>query len=127
MKLIGGNFGASGDVYLTYDNKIIVSGATSRNYKASDITSITSIQQKESKFGITGFIIGTLLFGTIGFILANGIGLIVALIITIAGSFYSRKTNVVTIALIDGNSVIINASNSQIKELHTAKSKPLNP
>jgi uncharacterized membrane protein len=117
MKIISGNFGVKGSAFISRDNKLVIEGAQKAVYSPEQILSVTANVTKEKKFGILGFIVGAIVLSIILGILLNILGVVIALVIATAGSFYSKKSNIVEVQLNDNKAVSLECTPRGVKKL----------
>ena len=117
MKIVGGNFGVSGSAFISQDNMLVVEGAKHGVYSKDKIRSINASVVKEKKFGILGFLLGILILGAILGFFFGLLGVIAGVVIAIAGSFYTEKSNIVEIQFLDGSSVTLDCTPRGVKKL----------
>jgi hypothetical protein len=123
MKIVGGSFGLKGNAKIQNEH-LILKGAREATYHAVQIKTLAAITDKERKFGILGFLVGFLFFGVVLFLFFGPLGLLVALIFSVAGSFYTQKSNVVTIIFDDGETMDLAGSGREVKRLVAMKPAP---
>lgn len=117
MKIIGGSFGASGSLKIAGNNQIHIKSAQNATYPQDQIASISANTSKESKFGALGFIVGAIVLGSIGLALGGVIGLIIGILLSLAGSFYSKQTHGAVITFTDHKTTIITGSKANINQI----------
>ncbi|MCF6190671.1 MAG: hypothetical protein L3J51_09335 [Cocleimonas sp.] len=118
MRIIGGNFGIKGSVWIrNRDKRLVIEGAQESTYSPAQILSVTANVAKEKKFGILGFIIGALLLSVVLGIFLNILGVIIALVIAATGSYYTEKSNIVEVKFNDGKAVSLDCSSRGVKKL----------
>ena len=96
MKIVGGTFGIAGDAFVSSDGELVVRGAKEGRFARQDITSVNTRVDKEKTFGCLGFIVGSILLSIPLGIFLNVLGILLAVIIAGAGSFYANKINMLT-------------------------------
>lgn len=116
MKIIGGNFGGKGKVY-TRRGWLIVDAAKGRRYAPNDVQSVQSSESRERHFGCLGFVAGAILLGLLGFMLLGPLGLMIGVVIAVAGSFYTQKHSVIELQFTDGEKVVVEGSARQANQL----------
>lgn len=116
MKITGGSFGINGNANL-YNGELQINGIKKSKYQSNQILRINTDSKKEKNFGIIGFIIGLIILPALFFYLIGFIGAIIAIAICIAGSFYNETTNSAEIIFMDGNTVKLKCSKSEINSL----------
>lgn len=119
MKIIGGSFGLKGKAWLSADKYLVVEGDRSKKYQNEDIASMTSGDASKRKFSLLSFIVGALILGWLGLIFLGILGLIIGIIIAVAGSFYSEKKGVVTISFKDNSVLNLECTQRGSKKLFT--------
>lgn len=117
MKIIGGNFGVKGSAYISRDNMLVVEGAIKGIYSPDQIQSISTRTSKEKKFGIIGFILGAIILSVILGIFLGILGVGIALIVAISGSFYSEKSHIVEVKFTDDKSVTLECTPRRVNKL----------
>ncbi len=121
MKIIGGNFGLKGSVWISRDKKLVVDGIPRKAYSPSNIKQVTASQIKDKKFGFLGFIIGALVLSVILYFLFSLLGVVIAIIVATLGSFYTQTQNVIQVDFDDGNSVTVNCTPRFVSKVQTFK------
>lgn len=117
MKIIGGSFGLKGSAWISRDDHLVVKGDKEVNYPRAAIASMNARQDKERRFGWGSFLIGMLVFGVIFNLLLPGIGLLIALALSIAGSYYTTREQFVEVAFTDGKQVTLQCTPRGVKKL----------
>ena len=117
MKIIGGSFGIEGSTYIGGVKNLVIMGAQKAEYSQEQIQSVTANVTKEKKFGILRFIVGAIILGIVFGIFLNILGVVIGIVIAIAGSFYSKKKNLVEVRFIDNKSVNLECPSRDVKKL----------
>lgn len=117
MKIVGGTFGVSGGASLEDDGVLRLRGAKQGNYKSSDVRSVNTTSSKERKFSTISFLLGAIFFGLIGAFILGGLGVLIAVVISIAGSFRSSTTNLAEIGFADNETVTIECADYEVNRL----------
>lgn len=117
MKIIGGSFGLTGKASLVKDGSIKIKGAKTVTYPGSEVILVNAKQIKERKFGVVGFIIGSVILGAIGIIYFGVVGLAIGVLISLAGSFYSKKQNIVSLTFKDEKQIELECTKSESEAL----------
>lgn len=121
MKIVGGTFGVEGDAFINSAGELVVRGAKERRFPGTEIASVDTRVDKEKKFGCFGFVIGSILLAIPLGIFLNIFGLILAIVIAGAGSFYANKTNIADVKFASGDSVSLECTPRQVKKLVNLK------
>lgn len=116
MKIVGGSFGIKGSAYVA-GSVFAVEGATKKDYRSNEIASVDARVEKKRSFGIVGFIVGAVLFTIIGMMVFGFIGGLIGFILSVAGSFYTTKTNVVDVSFTDGKTLAAEGTDRSIRNL----------
>jgi len=83
----------------------------------SSFKSVKARQDANRKFGVLGAIVGSMLFGALGFMFMGLFGAVLGILLSIAGSFYSVKKRFVEIDLISGESVTLECSSAEVDQI----------
>lgn len=110
MKIVGGSFGLSGKALFQSRDYLIIDGAIKAKYSPNEVRQVSARREKQRKFGIVGFVIGALLLSVFLGMFLNVLGVAIAVVVALAGSFYSKTTNVVQVSFSDGNDVLLHCS-----------------
>lgn len=117
MRILGGNFGVTGSAFISRDQKLVVKGALKGIYSSEEIKSVVASVTKEKKFGIFGFLVGVIILSVILGLFFNAVGIVIAIVIAIAGSFYSENKNIVEVQFKDEKSVTLECTPRGVKKL----------
>lgn len=117
MRILGGNFGVTGSAFISRDQKLVVKGALKGIYSSEEIKSVVASVTKEKKFGIFGFLVGVIILSVILGLFFNAVGVVIAIVIAIAGSFYSKNKNIVEVQFKDEKSVTLECTPRGVKKL----------
>ncbi|MCQ4323158.1 hypothetical protein [Stutzerimonas stutzeri] len=117
MKILGGNFGVSGSAFISRDQKLVIEGASKCIYIPEEISSVSANVSKEKKFGIFGFLVGAIILSIVLGMFLNVAGVLLAIVIAIAGSFYSESKNVVEVKFKDDRAVTLECTPRSVKKL----------
>lgn len=117
MKILGGNFGLSGSAFISRDQKLVIEGASKCIYIPEEISSVSVNVSKEKKFGIFGFLVGAIILSIVLGMFLNVVGVLIAIVIAIAGSFYSESKNVVEVKFKDDRAVTLECTPRSVKKL----------
>ncbi|SDG67717.1 hypothetical protein SAMN05216603_1034 [Pseudomonas benzenivorans] len=117
MKILGGNFGVSGSAFISRDQKLVIEGASKGIYAPEEIRSVSANVSKEKKFGVFGFLVGAIMLSIVLGMFLNIIGVLIAIVIAIAGSFYSESKNMVEVKFKDDKSVTLECTPKAVKKL----------
>lgn len=116
MKIVSGSFGIKGKARIVA-GALRVTGARSNMYSPANIAAISASVERERGFGLGGCLLGCLLFGGLGAAAFGVIGLAGGMLLSILGSFYSRKRNLVHIDFDDGQQLALECSGAGVKRL----------
>ena len=116
MKIIGGSFGVSGSASITGED-VQIKGSITVRKSIKDIDRVIARAHQERKFGLVGFVLGSLFLGFIGLVLAGPIGVLIGIVLTIAGSFYSEKFGIADIEFKGGDKITLQGSVREINNL----------
>lgn len=117
MKITGGNFGIKGGAYISRDKKLVIEGSQKKIYSQEDVGSVLASTSKERKFGAGSFIIGIIIFTVVLGLLFNLVGVLIAIVLSILGSFYTEKKNTVEVQFNDGKSVTLDCTPRAVSKL----------
>ncbi|MDM8350881.1 hypothetical protein P8H27_18560 [Pseudomonas sp. sp1636] len=117
MKILGGNFGVNGSAFISRDQKLVIEGASKGIYDPEEISSVSANVSKEKKFGILGFLVGAIILSIVLGMFLNVVGVLIAIVIAIAGSFYSESKNVVEVKFKDDKAVTLECTPRSVKKL----------
>lgn len=117
MKIIGGSFGLSGRLSIAKGGLLAISGDKSAQYPKASIANATAKVEKQRKFGFIGFFIGAILLSLLFGLFLGPLGVAIGIGLSLLGSFYSKKQNIVDLTFDDGKSLIIVGSKSDVKTL----------
>jgi hypothetical protein len=117
MKIVGGNFGVKGSAFISKDRYLVVEGVNRSIYSPAQVQSVTANVTTEKKFGVLGFIVGAVSLSVVLGLFLNALGFVLAIIIAVAGSFYSDKKNIVEIRFSDEKSVLLQCTSRGVKKL----------
>src|SRR5690606_1928546 len=117
MRILGGNFGVTGSAFISRDQKLVGKGALKGIYSSEEIKSVVASVTKEKKFGIFGFLVGVIILSVILGLFFNAVGVVIAIVIAIAGSFYSENKNIVEVQFKDEKSVTLECTPRGVKKL----------
>lgn len=121
MKTIGGTIGVGNSAHFRGASQIFFGGPITRTYDSTQIVAVHANQNKVKKFGFTGFILGSILFGALLAYFFALIGVLVAVVISAIGSFYSKTNYIVTITFSDQNSATLECSKHEMSKLISLK------
>ncbi|MEF9965191.1 MAG: hypothetical protein RR749_03135 [Comamonas sp.] len=117
MKITGGSFGVHGKAYVGQDNRLYINGAVEKSFAASEVASVNSEVNKETKFSVFSLLIGIPMLMLVGWLVFGPIGSLIGLVIAIAGSFYSKKTIKADVLFHSGEKLAVEGWNSDIQNL----------
>jgi hypothetical protein len=117
MKILGGSFGVSGSAKVTSEGWLIVNSTRSGKFTSSDVASVLAKQEKHRKFGWTGAIIGGLILLAVLGSMFGPIGALLGVVLAIAGSFYSQKSNSAEITFVNGDALSVEGTGREINML----------
>lgn len=121
MKLISGNYGL-GKVKLT-DNGFIIS-RTGRELPFSSIKAIESKVRKNKEQSIGSVLIGLIIITPILFLLFNIIGLVIGIVLSLAGSQYTTKSYSSEITFNDNTKLKVECNRWQMNKLSDLSQTP---
>lgn len=121
MKIVGGSFGTGGRARIHRQSLEIKGGAASATYSAREIESVSASPEEQRGFGAIGALFGFFLLSVILFPFLNFIGVVIALVVAVAGGFQSGKTGRAEVVFVDGSSVDLEAGRRQIDALVVMK------
>lgn len=116
MKIVGGSFGLKGSAFLSGDT-LAIQATKNADYHRDQVQSVDAQQVKEKSFGWLGAIVGALLLGALISLFAGPLGFLIGAAFAIAGSFYTNKRNVVSVAFADGSTVILECTPRAVDKL----------
>lgn len=111
MLTLGGSFGVTG-VKLNSNGGISIAG---RNYEKSDIVDISKEVIKDKKLSIASLLLGIFIIIPLLAWALSIFGLILGILITAAGSYYSKKKYLLHIYFNDDNNISIDVGKSLMK------------
>lgn len=117
MKIIGGHYGVKGSVFIRKDSSLAIDGAEQVYYTPNEITSVYSSTESDRKFGVIGFLLGAIIFSSLLFFLIGPLGVFIALVLSVVGSFYTVKRHQVELTFVDNKSVKVECSAGDAKRL----------
>ncbi|MAN51196.1 MULTISPECIES: hypothetical protein [unclassified Marinimicrobium] len=118
MRVVGGSFGNKGLAFFGKGARsLIIEANQSAKYVARDVIRVDTRTESDKKFGCVGFIVGVIILGGIGMLLAGPIGFIVAFVICVFGSYYSVDKNLVDVHMLDGSKVTVQCRSGQVTKL----------
>ena len=118
MKIINGNFGTKGSAYISRDNFLVIEGAQKSIHAPDQIASVTASTIQDKKFTIVGFIIGSLVLGSILFVFLNVFGLVIGIVAAWFGAKHSgNKSDIVEVKFTDNKSVFLECTPRGFKKL----------
>lgn len=117
MKILGGSFGVSGSAKITSEGWLIVNSARSGKFTSSDVASVSTRQEKQRKFGWIGAILGGLILLVVLGSMFGPIGALLAIVLAIAGSFYSQKSNSAEVTFVNGDTLSVQGTGREINML----------
>ena len=123
MKIIGGNFGVKGSARISQANELVINGTPDATYAKEQVSAVSGHVNKETKFGILGFLLGFIILAVMLGLLFNVIGVVIALVLAIAGSFYSVKKNIIEIQFSDNKAITLECSARGAKKLFALSPK----
>ena len=117
MKIVSGSFGVKGSAYIAKNAILAVEGARSVDYRSHQIKSVEARVDAEKQFGWGGAIVGGILLFALGMFFAGLFGAIIGVIVAVAGSFYSTKSNMAEVEFEDGNRITLECTPRAIERL----------
>ncbi|MBB3184718.1 hypothetical protein FHR95_002292 [Halomonas fontilapidosi] len=120
MRIIGGSFGTRGKIDIG-KHGITVRGARTLTYLPSQLATLHARRESERRFAVLTFLLGLIIFGGLGFLFLGPLGLIIALVLCIVGSFYRRTNYYTDLVFTDGNSVTVETTRRQADQLAELK------
>jgi len=118
MRIIGGSFGTKGHIWI--NNKkgnIAVRGDIDKVYTPDLMSHASVADGRERKFSVMSLIFGLLIFTPILTFIGGPIGLIVGLILSIVGSYYTSGGTQVELRFRDDRVVTVECSKRDAKRL----------
>lgn len=110
MNITGGSFGVRGVAHVVGGKVLAIEGTPAGEYQREAIKSMVARTEREKKFGALGFILGAIILSLVLGFLMGPFGVLLAVVIAAAGSFYSAKRHVVDITFHDGNTLTLECS-----------------
>lgn len=110
MKIVGGSFGLSGRATFQSRDFLIISGAIKAKYSPSQVQAVSATEERQRKFGVLGFLIGAPLLAALLSAFLGLLGVVIGVVVALAGSFYSKKTNIVRVCFDDGKEALLKCS-----------------
>ncbi|SDO73133.1 DNA polymerase III, epsilon subunit [Halomonas shengliensis] len=126
MRIIGGSFGTRGTIKIG-SHGVRIKASREALYPPGTVTRVSTRQEKERRFGCLSFLVGLLLFGTLATLLLGPLGLISALVLCIAGSFYGTTRYLVDMVFKDGAHLTLETTRrqaDQLVQLQSVRSSP---
>lgn len=118
MRVIGGSFGNRGLAFFGRGARsLIIEANKSAKYPAAQVIRVDTRTQTDKKFGCFGFVVGLLIFGTLGMVTFGLLGLLIAFVLCVLGSYYSVDKNLVDVHMLDGCKVTIQCRSGQVSKL----------
>lgn len=118
MRVVGGSFGNKGLAFFGKGaNSLIIEANQSAKYPAREVIRVDTRTETDKKFGCVGFVVGALIFGTLGMFTLGPLGLIIALVVCVAFSFYTVDRNLVDVHMLDGSKVTVQCRSGQVTKL----------
>lgn len=117
MRIIGGNFGLGGLVFVRDEVLIVDAEQGVYSFEREDIRAVSSRVSTERKFGCIGFVIAAIIFGVLfGFVLGL-LGVLIGVILAAAGSWYTSTSYEATIGVTNNRQVTVSCTKRDIKDL----------
>jgi len=116
MEIVGGNFGASGEAELR-DGALNVHGAVSAVIRPDEVESVATRKESRRVFSIPLFLFSFAAFGLLGWFFGGVIGLVVALVVSIAWAYGPSERVVAEVRLRNGKAVTVECSRKQADRL----------
>jgi hypothetical protein len=116
MKIIGGSFGLKGSAYFS-GKVLVIDSAQKAQYSGESVVSVSARTDSERKFGVIGAAVGVLLFGAIGLVFFGILGATAGVVLAVAGSFYSTKTNIAELKFDDGKTLSVECTQRAVNKL----------
>jgi hypothetical protein len=117
IRIVGGNFGLDGSVFISGDRRLIIEGARQESYIPNQINSINTEIIKPQRFSPIRFML-CLIVVTYPLLLLIGIfGVVLSFLLSLALGFYIKKENIVEIEFDDGKSLRLQGEISLVNEL----------
>lgn len=117
MNIVGGSFGVSGSARITKEGNLEVRGVKAMRFAGSEISSVTARTEKERKFGYLGFVLGAIILSVILGAFLNVLGIVLAFVLSAAGSFYSNRKTIADVAFSTGDMVSLECTSGQVARL----------
>jgi len=95
-----------------------IQSSKSREYANDQIQSVSCQTHKERKFGAISAVAGIIGFSIILAPFLNVLGIVIAVVVSIAGSFYSKKRHTGEILFTDGNKVSLSIEEPDVDRLY---------
>lgn len=116
MKIVGGSFGLKGSAFIS-GGTLAIDASIKADYRPQQVQSVVAQEIKEKSFGFLGAIVGSVLLGALLSLMIGPLGFLIGVALAIAGSFYTSKRNVVSVAFIDGTTVILECTPRAVDKL----------
>ena len=117
MKIIGGSFGTSGTVSISQNESIHIEGAIRASKTKAEVKQVVAQSQKERGFGTLGFVLGAPMLCVAGWYIGGPMGVLVGLVLAIAGSFYGKKFSTAEVEFLSGERLSVRGSEQDINQL----------
>ena len=117
MKVIGGSFGANGKAVVVQGEAVAISSTLKAEYPFGDVERFSAEEEKQRKFGALGCIVGAILLAFILTPFLGLLGLILAVVVAVVGSFYTKTENLARLDFVDGRQVLLSGDRREIEQL----------
>lgn len=117
MKIVAGTFGSSGSASIYRGETLKIKSAKNGDYTPEQVESIVASVERQKKFGWVGFIIGAAVLSVALAMFIGVVGIGIGIVLAIAGSFYTQKSDRIDIKFKDGNFATIDCTARDARNL----------
>ena len=118
MKIIGGSFGTTGKVRMNRNaNTFAIKGTADANYRCSDIQNVDTSKTEDRRFSVLSFLLGIFILTPILTWLFNVFGLVAGIVISIVGSYVTKRSTSADVIFFDGKRITLQCSKAEVNEL----------